>query len=171
MQEKLKDMLFAIECAQRNREDNGLFRKAFEQAFALGVVNILDVVAIDQRFMLNQVNDWCRGRSTPPAVDRAVILGWLKGKTEVKVKRQPFEPMFRAIGLVERNPENEMLFREAVRQAFLLEVTTLVDAATGLCVSMPTINRWCMGQSAPHPLGRIAVMQWLKAEVEKKIAS
>lgn len=38
-----------------------------------------------------------------------------------------------------------------------------------LCgVSQAVIVKWALGQSAPHPLGRIPILRWMKAEVEAK---
>lgn len=78
--------------------------------------------------------------------------------------------LLETINRAEQNPEDERLFQESVGRALRLEVVDLLDAAKGLRVSLPTVNRWCMGFSAPHRVGRPAVLRWLKEKTQEKLS-
>lgn len=82
------------------------------------------------------------------------------------------EPLVRLLETIDRasaKPEDDALFQEVVGSMFKLEVVTLIEAARELRVSLPTLNRWAMGQSAPHPSGRPSVYRWSKERVEQKM--
>ena len=83
--------------------------------------------------------------------------------------KEKLEQLLETIKRAEQDPNDDALFREVVDRTLRLGVVDLLDAATGLCVSLPTVNRWCMGQSAPHPLARPSVYQWLKKKIEEKL--
>lgn len=85
--------------------------------------------------------------------------------------RKQLRELLKTIESAEQDPKDIVPFSKSFFQAVQLNVFTVADAATEFRVSVGTVNRWRLGQSAPHPLGRPSVLQWLKKKNKRKARS
>ena len=83
--------------------------------------------------------------------------------------REQLKQALEILKRAEQNPEDRELFRTAVAQTLAVGVVTTTEAARGMHIPRPTLERWSSGASAPHHFFRLSVLRWLKEKAEEKL--
>lgn len=61
---------------------------------------------------------------------------------------------------------DNVIFGELLRLGVKLLSITELELRREFGCSKPTVERWLSGESAPHPLGRAAVLEWLRKQAQ-----
>ena len=169
MKEQLERLLEMLERAEGDLENRPLFMVVLDLVLTSGLVT-RQMLADELETAPSTVERMRNGTANPHIAVHHSVYRFLKEKAEAKITLlQRFGPLIKTIERAGQDLEDDVLFNESMGQAFKLELFDVLEAARELKISLPTVNRWCMGQSAPHPLGRLSVMHWLMGKVESRL--